>query len=78
METRVSDLQIRNMMDKAVANSFNVIRVWATTTDAQYPLQPSPGVFNEAMFRFSAPSRCCTHSCTWPAQGVTSQAVRKS
>jgi len=42
---------IRNVMDKAVASKLNVMRAFATTVDANYPLATSPGVYNENMFR---------------------------
>lgn len=42
---------IRSTMDDAVANNLTVMRAFATAVDAAYPMQTSPGVYNENVFR---------------------------
>ena len=61
-------------MDKAMANGLNVMRAFATAVDPWYPLETSPGVYNEAMFQGldyvldQAQSRGIKARCRlWPA-----------
>jgi mannan endo-1,4-beta-mannosidase len=35
---------VRDMLDRAVANQFTVMRAWAHSVDPQYALQVRPGV----------------------------------
>ena len=42
---------IRNLMDKAVVVNLNVMRAFATAVDTYYPMEISPGVYNENVFR---------------------------
>ncbi len=42
---------IRDQMDAAVAAGFTVMRAWSHGVTANYALQTSPGVYNEAMFQ---------------------------
>ena len=42
---------VRSLLDQAPAAGLTVMRAWATTVDDNYALQPSPGVYNEAVFR---------------------------
>lgn len=38
-------------MDMAVADGLTMLRCFAFATNPQYPMQTSPGVYNEAIFR---------------------------
>lgn len=42
---------IRDIMDLAVADNLNMLRTFAFATNALYPMQTSPGVYNEAVFQ---------------------------
>ena len=42
---------IREQMDAAVGAGLNMMRAWSHGVTANYALQTSPGVYNEAMFR---------------------------
>ena len=42
---------IRTLMDEAVQANLTVMRAWAIGVTSPYYIQPSPGVFSEAIFR---------------------------
>lgn len=42
---------LRSLMDKAVSGGLNVVRAWTHAVSPEYALQPSPGQYNEAVFR---------------------------
>lgn len=42
---------VRDIMDMAVADGLTLLRTFAFATNPQYPMQTSPGVYNEAIFR---------------------------
>lgn len=42
---------MRDIMDMAVAEGLTLLRTFAFATNPLYPMQTSPGVYNEAIFR---------------------------
>ncbi|CAD7701855.1 unnamed protein product [Ostreobium quekettii] len=42
---------LQDMLDLAVEHGFNLMRAWAHSVSPQFALQPSPGEYNEGMFR---------------------------
>ena len=42
---------IRELFDMAVASNLNLVRFFAFAVSPEYALQPSPGQYNEAIFR---------------------------
>lgn len=42
---------VRSLFEQGAKVGFNVMRTWAFAVDAQYALETSPGVYNEAVFK---------------------------
>jgi len=42
---------VRSLLQEGAKVGFNVMRAFAFAVNAQYALQPQPGVFSEAVFR---------------------------